>query len=198
MTETLKIEKLRELAEPTVRAWMKLFPGANAHELREAIASYGLMLTQQFSPLARPKIDNRPKIICLCGSTKFIDDFAIKTWELELEGYIVLGCTLLPKWYCPVRDHFAEAQGVKEQRDNHHLQKIDLADEVLVLNLGGYIGESTRNEIAYATKTGKPVKYLEPLPPASPSDAPATMDGCPEASSSAMSSSAKSANRSTS
>lgn len=113
----------------------------------------------------------RPKIICLCGSTRFIEHFAIKTWELELEGHIVLGCTLLPSWYCPVRDHFAETLGVKEQRDNHHLQKIDLADEVLVLNIGGYIGESTRNEIAYATSHGKVVNYLEPLP------APPARDG---------------------
>src|SRR5579864_1201144 len=87
-----------------------------------------------------PAQATRPKIICLCGSTKFIETFAIKTWELELEGNIVLGCTLLPSGYCPVRDHFAEHIGVKEQRDNHHLQKIDLADEVLVLNVGGYIG----------------------------------------------------------
>jgi hypothetical protein len=103
----------------------------------------------------------RPKIICLCGSTRFIEQFAIKTWELELEGHIVLGCTLLPSWYCPVRDHFAETLGVKEQRDDHHLRKIDLADEVLVLNIDGYIGESTRNEIAYATAHDKPVRYLE-------------------------------------
>ncbi len=104
---------------------------------------------------------NSPKIICLCGSTRFIEQFAIKTWELELDGFIVLGCTLLPSWYCPVRDHFAETLGVKAQRDEHHLRKIDLADEVLVLNVGGYIGESTRNEIAYAVAHGKPVRYLE-------------------------------------
>lgn len=104
----------------------------------------------------------RPKIICLCGSTRFIEQFAIQTWELELQGHIVLGCTLLPSWYCPVRDHLAESLGVKDQRDNHHLQKIDLADEVLVLNIGGYIGESTKREIEYATKTGKPINYLEP------------------------------------
>jgi hypothetical protein len=118
--------------------------------------------TSPASSLSRAALE-RPKIICLCGSTKFIDHFAIQTWELELTGAIVLGCTLLPSWYCPVRDHFAELQGVKGQRDEHHLRKIDLADEVLVLNIGGYIGESTRNEIAYATKTGKPVRYLEPL-----------------------------------
>lgn len=109
-------------------------------------------------------MNDRPRIICLCGSTRFIEQFAIKTWELELLGFIVLGCTLLPAWYCGVRDHFAEKMGVKGQRDEHHLRKIDLADEVLVLNVGGYIGESTRNEIAYAEQHGKPVSYVEPRP----------------------------------
>lgn len=122
----------------------------------------GADFAQFFNPAPSPP---RPKIICLCGSTRFIEQFAIQTWELELKGNIVLGCTLLPSWYCPVRDHFAESLGVKEQRDNHHLQKIDLADEVLVLNVGGYIGESTRREIEYAQKTGKPVRYLEGAAP---------------------------------
>jgi nucleoside 2-deoxyribosyltransferase len=87
--------------------------------------------------------------------------FAIKTWELEREGNIVLGCTLLPMWYCNVTDHFGEATGTKEQCDELHLRKIDLADEVLVLNVDGYIGESTRNEINYAIRQGKPIHYLE-------------------------------------
>lgn len=103
----------------------------------------------------------RPKIICLCGSTRFIEQFAVLTWELERRGNIVLGCTLLPAWYCNVPDHFGEATGTKEQCDELHLRKIDLADEVLVLNYGGYIGESTRNEIAYAKGSGKPVFYIE-------------------------------------
>lgn len=108
----------------------------------------------------------RPRIICLCGSTRFIETFAVKTWELEREGFIVLGCTLLPMWYCQTPSHFGEKTGTKEQCDALHLKKIDLADEVLVLNVDGYIGESTRNEIAYAERTGKPVKYLEPPPAA--------------------------------
>ena len=103
----------------------------------------------------------RPKIICLCGSTRFIEQFAIKQWELEQAGNIVLGCTLLPSWYCPVTDHFAEHLGTQEQCDELHLRKIDLADEVLVLNCGGYIGESTASEVAYAEATGKPVRYVE-------------------------------------
>lgn len=108
----------------------------------------------------QPHQEPQPKVICLCGSTRFIDQFAVATWVLELRGHIVLGCTLLPAWYCQVRDHFAEILGVKVQRDDHHLRKIDLSDDVLVLDIGGYIGESTRNEIAYATAHGKPVRYV--------------------------------------
>jgi hypothetical protein len=123
---------------------------------REQLEVYADRLKQELD-----RRDPRIKIICLCGSTRFIEQFAVKTWELELEGHIVLGCTLLPSWYCPVRDHFAEKLGVKKQRDEHHLRKIDLADEVLVLNIGGYIGESTKAEIAYASAHGKPVRYVE-------------------------------------
>lgn len=106
---------------------------------------------------------DRPRIICLCGSTRFIEQFAILTWELEREGNIVLGCTLLPAWYCDVPSHFGERTGTKEQCDALHLRKIDLADEVLVLNIGGYIGESTQREIQHATRTGKPVRYMEAI-----------------------------------
>lgn len=111
-------------------------------------------------PSTEPTL-RRPKIICLCGSTRFIEQFAITTWEMERAGFIVFGCTLLPKSYCKVESHFGEATGTKEQCDELHKRKIDLADEILVLNIGGYIGESTRSEIEYATAKGKTVRYLE-------------------------------------
>ena len=53
------------------------------------------------------------------------------------------------------------AEGTKEMLDDMHLRKIDLADEIFVINVGGYIGSSTKTEIEYAEKTGKPVRYLE-------------------------------------
>lgn len=104
-----------------------------------------------------------PKIVCLCGSTKFVDIMAVEAWKLEKQGFITLGLHLLPLWYDGLeRDHQAEKDGIKDQMDELHKRKIDLADEVFVVNIGGYIGESTRSEIAYAIKNGKPVKYLEP------------------------------------
>jgi len=100
----------------------------------------------------------RPIIVCLCGSTRFGRAFAEANKAETLAGHIVLtiGCD---------RHSDSELGITPEQKcrlDELHLRKIDLADEVLVLNLGGYLGESTRNEIAYARRTGKPVRFLEP------------------------------------
>jgi len=114
---------------------------------------------------ATPK--QKPKVVCLCGSTSFADRHAISRWELEQQGHIVLMINYLPSWYAHSQgwegsDHFGEQAGLKKHLDELHFRKIDLADEVLVINIGGYIGENTRKEIEYAESTGKPVEYLEP------------------------------------
>jgi len=110
----------------------------------------------------------KPKVVCFCGSTRFIDVMAVKMWEAERdEGVIALGCHLLPDGYVsgegvPVQaSHQAEAEGVREHMDKLHRAKIDMADEVRVINVDGYIGDSTRDDIAYAESQGKPVAYLE-------------------------------------
>jgi len=104
-----------------------------------------------------------PKIICLCGSTRFTDQMLIKEWELSKQGFIILSWCALPDSYFGQNDktHVADREGVKEMMDELHKRKIDLCDEVLVLNIGGYIGESTRSEIEYAQRKGKPIRYLE-------------------------------------
>lgn len=101
-------------------------------------------------------------IVCLCGSTHFMDAFFDEGWRLTLEGKIVLSVGV---WREGPTDHAGEWIGeeVKHQLDELHKRKIDLADEVFVLNVGGYIGESTRSEIEYAEAHNKPVQYLEPL-----------------------------------
>ncbi len=109
----------------------------------------------------------RPKVICLCGSTRFTTEMTCLSWALERdENVIVLGWHVLPDDHPDLRGtdgtHAAENVGRKEHFDELHKRKIDLADEVLVLNVGGYVGESTRGEIEYAMATGKPVRYLEP------------------------------------
>jgi len=56
-----------------------------------------------------------------------------------------------------------ELKSYKPMLDKLHIRKIDLADEVLILNVGGYIGESTRSELKYAVEHGKTVAYLEEI-----------------------------------
>jgi len=111
----------------------------------------------------------KPKIITLCGSTRFIELFAVMAWELEKQGAIVLGLHLLPDSYFKQKQiekttdgHQAEYEGVEKHFDELHLRKIDLSDSIYVLNVDGYIGQSTANEIKYAERVGKPVSYYQP------------------------------------
>ena len=108
---------------------------------------------------------NGIKVFCLCGSTRFTRDMLITQWNLTKLGYVVLSWCALPDDYYQGEDktHIGDQEGVKAIVDKVHLRKIDLADEVMVLNIGGYIGESTRNEIAYAYSTGKTVTFVEPV-----------------------------------
>lgn len=124
------------------------------HESRLAISA--LIKEAGYVKLA----GNRPTVICLCGSTRFVETFNEWRKRLTLDGNIILSIELvLPQSERedPQHNNFK----VKEMLDELHLRKIDLADEVFVLNVGGYIGESTSREIAYAQKIGKPTKYLE-------------------------------------
>lgn len=102
---------------------------------------------------------NVPEIVCLCGSTRFVGAFFEAGWQLTLDGYVVLSIGVCKH----AEDHGGEALGqdVAERLDELHKRKIDLADWVMVLNVGGYIGESTRAEIEYADNLGKRVAYLE-------------------------------------
>lgn len=110
---------------------------------------------------------NGTKVICLSGSTRFTNEMLELIWKFHLEGMVAIGWCVLPSNHNPdgseVDHHLAEKEGVADLLDELHLRKIDLADEVFVVNVGGYIGDGTRREIAYAEKTGKPVHYLEQI-----------------------------------
>lgn len=101
----------------------------------------------------------RYKIITLCGSTRFKDEFLSEQKRLTLEGNIVISVGL----FGHSGDNEVWSEEVKEMLDDMHKRKIDLADEIFVINVDGYIGSSTRSEIEYATKTHKQVKYLLPI-----------------------------------
>ena len=77
--------------------------------------------------------------------------------RLTLDGCIVISVGL----FGHSGDDDVWKPGVKEMLDDMHLRKIDMADEIIVINVGGYIGESTKREIAYAEQKGKKVNYLE-------------------------------------
>ena len=101
----------------------------------------------------------RPPIVCLCGSTRFTEAFGGMCLRETLAGKIVLtiGCNTKS-------DHDLTHAGWsidKEALDLLHLFKIDLADEVLFLNVEGYMGESTLRELEYARKLGKRIRFLE-------------------------------------
>lgn len=108
-----------------------------------------------------------PKIVCLCGSTRFWRTFQEVSLRETLDGKIVLSIGSARSaddddtsfgGYTPA----AQYDAVKEELDRLHLWKVALADEVLVLNVGGYVGESTAREIAHARSLGKVVRWLEP------------------------------------
>ena len=100
----------------------------------------------------------RPTIVCLCGSTRFKSEYEKANRDETLKGNIVLSVGL-----------FGHVEGLdmdgetKAMLDELHLRKIDLAHEVLILNPGGYIGESTTRELGYAVRKGKVIRSLEPL-----------------------------------
>ena len=104
-------------------------------------------------------MQGRYKIITLCGSTRFKDEFMRVQKKLTLKGYIVISVGL----FGHQGDDEVWEDGVKEMLDDMHFSKIDMADEIFVINPDGYIGESTAREIAYARSCSKVIKSLEPI-----------------------------------
>ena len=98
-------------------------------------------------------------VITLCGSTRFRAEYERVQKELTLKGNIVISVGL----FGHSGDDEVWKDGVKEMLDEMHLAKIDMADEIFVINPGGYVGQSTSREIAYARSWGKTVKSLCPL-----------------------------------
>lgn len=96
-------------------------------------------------------------VITLCGSTKFKEEFLQVQKELTLQGNIVISVGFFEH----SGDEEVLKEGTKEMFDDMHKRKIDMANEIFVINKGGYIGSSTKSEIEYAKSIGKRIKYLE-------------------------------------
>lgn len=97
------------------------------------------------------------KVITLCGSTRFKEQFLEAQKRLTLAGNIVISVGL----FGHSGDDEVWTEGTKEMLDDMHKRKIDMADAIYVINVGGYIGESTKSEILYAKAHGKTVCYFE-------------------------------------
>lgn len=105
-----------------------------------------------------------PEVVCLCGSTRFEDAYRAENRRLTLAGKIVLTVGVFGH-----SEPGTLTDEQKAQLDALHKRKIDLADRIHVINVDGYVGDSTREEIAYARARDIPVTWLEPehaLPPA--------------------------------
>jgi hypothetical protein len=107
------------------------------------------------------EVTEMPKIVCLCGSTRFYEAFQKANYEETMKGNIVLSVGFYP--HSSTQAHGQEIGITPEQKedlDRLHFRKIDMADEVLILNVEGYIGESTARELNYARNLGKRVRFL--------------------------------------
>ena len=94
---------------------------------------------------------DRPEIVCICGSMRFIEDMRVVSQSLTLAGVIVL---------MPAEIDTTITEEQKAALGELHLRRIDLADRVEVVNRGEHYGESTIREIAYAEAAGKPVTFV--------------------------------------
>ena len=101
-------------------------------------------------------VKHRYKVITLCGSTKFKDDFLREQERLTLAGNVVISVGVFGH-----ADNISMEDSIKIMLDDIHKQKIEMADEIFVINKHDYIGLSTKHEIDYATICGKPIKYME-------------------------------------
>ena len=104
---------------------------------------------------------NKPKVVTICGSSKFVDVMAVCAWLIEREEKaITMSLHFLPSWYTRVPDHLAEHEDVANDMDALHLCKIDISDEIFVVNYEDYIGDSTAKEVKYAKKNNKKIRWF--------------------------------------
>lgn len=105
----------------------------------------------------------KTKVITICGSSRFVDIMAVCAWLLEREEKaITMSLHLLPRWYFGndiIKDHLAEHEDCADQMDELHLRKIDISDEIFVVDYNDYVGNSTGNEVHYANKNNKKIRW---------------------------------------
>ena len=170
--------KSREASEPAARERSRhrrdRRHGARRHRHRAEHIQIGTRSRRVDRSRTAPELDRRqgteatsPKVVCLCGSTRFWREFQRAGLDETMKGNIVLSIGAASG---TDDEHFGnlpqeEYDRVKTMLDELHLRKIEMADEVLILDVGGYIGESTGRELMHAVKLGKEIRFLEPIAP---------------------------------
>lgn len=119
-----------------------------------------LRMTLVENEQASQAAEGEAKVITLCGSTRFEAEFAEVNQRLTMDGCVVISLGMFSLPDLPDYDWTADSSDLEERLGATHFQKIRMADEVYIVDPGGYVGESTRREIAYAESLGKPVRYL--------------------------------------
>ncbi len=94
------------------------------------------------------------KIITLCGSTNFKDEYERVNRILTLQGNVVFSCGVFRGDYPNIEEH-------RDLLEDVHKRKIDLSESIVVINLGGHTSKHTREEIEYAKSKNKKIIYLE-------------------------------------
>ena len=159
-----KVLKVREIGDPILN---KISEEINIQNIDKIINNNGFATKEnieKYSLRDKEYNENKYKVITLCGSTKFKDEFIKVQRELTLDGNIVISLSLFGhSGDSEVWEGMDEGTLTKTKRmlDEMHRRKIDMSDEIFVINVGGYIGDSTKSEIEYAKRKGKIVKYLE-------------------------------------
>lgn len=133
---------------------------ANGDNNRAFIIAARQAVPQLIAELKRQS--EKPTVVCLCGSTRFKEAFEHAEKEEGLAGHIVLTVACFGHQGDLSSEECEKGNPVKDQLDALHLRKIEMADEILVINVGGYVGESTRGEIAHALQHKKGIRWLEP------------------------------------
>ena len=154
-TKKMELNKAIEIVKPYTKP-AQMFVTISSDELRKALS---VILAEC------EKRRQLPKIVCLCGSTRFKEAFDEANYQETMRGNIILSVGFF--MHASGNKHGEGIGATPEQKialDELHKRKIDLADEILVLNVDNYIGSSTRSEIEYATEHGKPITYLEAIP----------------------------------
>lgn len=148
--------KFFEKIDGLIKEWIKNSKHREFSDDEQAIYDICAAELAELITLSKPNC-LQYKIVCLCGSTKFKDEFMITARDLTLNGHIVL----MPNVFIHKELGILITNNDKERLDNLHKAKIDMADWIFIINKGNYIGKSTKSEIEYAKKNNKTICYLE-------------------------------------